>query len=411
MRITSIETIRTAQQSNLCFVTLTTDMGLVGLGESFYGASTVETYIHDQLAPALLALDDPSPHAVASAMRPYVGYQGGGAETRALGAVDMALWDLLGKQAGIPLSALMGGTVRSSVRTYNTCAGPKYVSSTSQQTSSNWGVAGSDSHIYEDLIAFLTRPRELARSLLGEGYTAMKIWPFDQAAERNHGVDLTQQELDAGVRIVGEIRDEIGDDLGIMIELHGLWLPRGAMRIAQALEPYRPFWLEDPIRPDAVHALQSLKQQTSIPIAAGETTVGRRGFLPLLDEGAIDVVTVDIGWTGGITEALRVASLADTFGVLIAPHDCTGPVSLAVATHLICTQTNGLIQESARAFMATWYRDAAEGFPTVVNGALTPSSTPGHGVSLADDLVGRPGITVRSSSLSDFDNLPLPIRK
>ena len=112
MRITSVETIRTAEQSNLCFVTLTTDTGLVGLGESFYGASAVEAHVHDQLAPTLLALEDPSPHAIASAMRPYVGYQGGGAETRALGAVDMALWDLLGKQARLPLSELIGGTDR-----------------------------------------------------------------------------------------------------------------------------------------------------------------------------------------------------------------------------------------------------------------------------------------------------------
>jgi L-alanine-DL-glutamate epimerase-like enolase superfamily enzyme len=397
VKITSVETIRTAEQSNLCFVTLTTDSGLVGLGESFYGASAVEAHVHDQLAPTLLALEDPSPHAIASAMRPYVGYQGGGAETRALGAVDMALWDLLGKQAGLPLWELLGGKVRSSVRTYNTCAGTKYVSSTAHQTSSNWGIGEASSHPYEDLVAFLTRPRELARSLKGEGYTAMKIWPFDQAAERNHGVDLTNKELEDGVRIVAEIRDEVGYDLDIMIELHGLWLPRGAVRIAQALEPYRPFWLEDPIRPDAVNALQLLKEQTSIPIATGETTVGRRGFLPLLNAGVVDVVTVDVGWTGGITEALRVSSLADTFGVSLAPHDCTGPVSLAIATHLICTQTNGLIQESSRAFLATWYRDLAEGFPTVVGGVLTPSNAPGHGVTLADGLVSRPGITVRSS--------------
>lgn len=395
MKITTVETIRTTDQSNLCFVRLTTDTGTVGLGEAFYGASAVEAHVHDQLAPTLLSLDDPTPHAVASAMRPYVGYQGGGAETRALGAVDIALWDLVAQRAELPLSAVLGGTVRPTVRTYNTCAGTKYVSSTAHQKSSNWGITDAAEHPYEDLIAFLTKPRALARSLRAEGYTAMKIWPFDQAAERNHGVDLSHTELEAGVRIIGEIREEVGDELDIMLELHGLWLPRGAIRIAEALEPYGLYWIEDPIRPDAMHALQSLKAQTSIPIATGETTVGRRGFLPLLDAGVIDVVTVDIGWTGGITEALRIASLADTFGVSIAPHDCTGPVSLAVATHLICTQTNGLIQESARAFLATWYRDLAEGFPTVVAGELTPSNATGHGVTLAPDVLSRPGITSR----------------
>lgn len=398
MKITTVETVRTDAQSNLCFVRLTTDDGVVGLGEAFYGASSVEAHVHEQLAPILLGLDEVSPHSAALGMRPYVGYQGGGAEVRAIGAVDIALWDIMGKRAGMPLSSMLGGLARPNVRTYNTCAGAKYVSSTTRQNSSNWGLGGDPESRYEDLIAFLTRPRELARSLRDEGFTALKIWPFDKAAENNNGVDLSRAELDEGIRIVSEIREEVGNDLDILIELHALWMPRGAIRIAEALEPYRPYWIEDPVRPDAVNALRAVKDQTGIPIATGETAVGRRGFLPLLESGVVDVVTLDVGWTGGITEALKIATLTDTFGVPIAPHDCTGPVSLAVATQITCSQPHGLVQESARAFVDTWYRDLAVGFPVPVGGILTPSDDPGHGVQLHDDILSRPGITARRTS-------------
>ena len=95
-----------------------------------------------------------------------------------------------------------------------------------------------------------------------------------------------------------------------------------------------------------------------VPIATGETVVGRRGFLPLLQRGAVDVVTADVQWTGGLTEARRIATLADAFGVPVAPHDCTGPVTFAACVHLVVSQRNGLIQETVRAFLRTWYRRA-----------------------------------------------------
>ena len=396
MRIVELETLRPAIQPNLCLVRLHSDAGPCGLGEAFYGAPAVETYLHEVAAPLLLGATDVAPEAVGRLLAPYVGYQGGGVEQRGNGAIDIALWDLLGQQAGLPIVRLLGGASRSEVRIYNTCAGPEYVSSTNRQNSTNWGLpADVRPGQYEDLQGFLTRPGQLARELADEGITGMKIWPFDRAAERTGGLDLSANELAAGVGIVEAIRAEVGWDMDVMIELHGLWNRRSATRIADALTALRPYWIEDPLRPDAVDALAALRSDIDLPIATGETCFGRRGLLPLLQRGAIDFVTVDVGWTGGLTEAKKVADLADTFSVAVAPHDCTGPVSLALASHLVCAQPNGVVQETTRSWLRTWYTAVAEGLPDIAGGHLRLSDRPGHGVTLRSDMGERIPAAVR----------------
>lgn len=397
MRVVSIETVRPAAQPNVCFLQVSTDDGLVGLGEAFYGPSAVEAYLHDAVAPALFELDPLAPEHVARTLTPYVGYQGGGAEVRANGAVDLALWDLVGQRAGMPLVELFGGPLRTSLPVYNTCAGPRYVSLTNRQTSANWGLDDEPAGEFEDLAAFLHRPAELAKDLLGRGIRAMKIWPFDTAAERTYGADIGRGELARGLRIVEDIRDAVGTEMEVLIELHGMWSARAVAKICRALEPLEPYWIEDPVRPDDLSGLVSLRSETSLTIATGETVVGRRGFRPMLERGVVDVITIDIGWTGGLTEARKVAAMADSFGVPIAPHDCTGPVTLAAAVHLGCSQPNGLIQETARAFLHTWYEAVAVGHPTVADGAVRVPSAPGHGVKLRDDIEERTHVQRRTT--------------
>ncbi|MDQ7911211.1 mandelate racemase/muconate lactonizing enzyme family protein [Phytohabitans sp. ZYX-F-186] len=379
MKVLAIETLRQDIQPNVVFVRVHTDDGLVGLGESFYDADAVEAYLHASLAPALFAVDDLTPEAAAASLAPYVGFQGGGVDTRARGAVDLALWDLLGHRAGLPVARLLGGPVRQQIGIYNTCAGSGYVSASSLQQSSNWGldVRGH----YDDLNAFLTRPAELARELYGEGIPAMKVWPFDQAAERAGGADISRDDLARGVAVIAAIRDAV-PEMDIMVELHGLFSRRAATKICDAVTPYGVYWVEDPIRPDAVDALAGLRSDVDVPIAVGETCVGRRGFLPLLERHAIDVVTCDVQWTGGLTEARKIASLADAFSVAIAPHDCTGPVTFAACCHLSMSQPNALIQETVRAFLRTWYADLVVGVPEVAGGMVSVGDAPGLGVTL-----------------------------
>jgi L-alanine-DL-glutamate epimerase-like enolase superfamily enzyme len=382
MRIIAVETVRPHVQPNLLFVRLHTDDGRVGLGEAFFGAQTVESYLHESVAEVLLATEDPTPEAMAQKLAPYTGFQGAGVETRGNGAVDLALWDLVGQAAGLPLVALFGGPVRPSLPTYNTCAGPGYISRSTRQQSDNWGVPTSTPEQWDDLDAFLNRPAALARDLWDEGIRGMKVWPFDRAAEVSGGTDISPDQLSRGLSVVEAIRSEVGLDMNLMIELHGLWNRRGATTILQALEPYRPYWVEDPIRPDAVDALAALRNDVDVPVATGETVVGRRGFLPLLERDAVDLVTVDVQWTGGLTEARKIASLADMYGVPMAPHDCTGPATLAACIHLTQAAPNGLIQETVRAFLRTWYAELVEGLPEIVDGRISATSAPGHGVKL-----------------------------
>ena len=188
VRLVALETLRPAVQPNVTLLRLRTDTGLVGIGEAFFAAGAVEAYLHDHVAPVLLGWDEPTPEAAAARLAPYVGFQGGGVETRALGAVDLALWDLLGRRAGLPVVDLLGGAVRESIPIYNTCAGSGYVGSSSRQESGNWGLDRATA--FEDLDAFLHRPAELAKALHAEGIPGMKVWPFDIGAEKTGGTDI-----------------------------------------------------------------------------------------------------------------------------------------------------------------------------------------------------------------------------
>jgi galactonate dehydratase len=400
VRIVALETLRPAVQPNVLLVRLHTDEGPTGLGEAFFGAAAVEAYLHDTAAAVLLGAEDPTPERAARQLAPYVGYQGGGVETRGNGAVDLALWDLLGKRAGLPVVDLLGGAVRDRVRAYNTCAGSGYVATSSRQHSDNWGLAAAGAgRPYEDLEAFLERPGELARELWAEGLRGMKVWPFDRAAERTGGTDVPRRDLDRGLAVVEAIREAVGPEMDLMVELHGLWDRRAAATILQALAPYRPAWVEDPVRPDAVDALAALAAEVEVPVATGETLAGRRGFLPLLQRAAVDVAIVDLGWTGGLTEARKVATLADAYGVPVAPHDCTGPVALAAGVHLVLSQPNGLVQETVRAFLRTWYGELVTGFPAVHDGHVAAPAGPGLGVALRDGLAERPDVQRRVTRL------------
>jgi L-alanine-DL-glutamate epimerase-like enolase superfamily enzyme len=398
MRLVELRTVRTPLQPNVCLVELVTDDGVTGVGEAFWGAGAVEAYLHEGVWPVLAGLPDVRPVAVANALRPYVGFSGSGAELRGNGAVDMALWDLLGKASGQPVVRLLGGPMAPELRVYNTCAGYDYIKHASRQESSNWGLpTEAADRPYEDLSGFLERPAELTRSLLEEGYTAMKVWPFDRAAEASRGHRIDTPSLREAMTVLEAIRAEGGDRMDVMVELHSLWSLKAATQILHALEDLAPYWVEDPIRTDAVEAYRRLRERVRVPVAAGEAMSGTRGFKPLLDAGALDVAIVDIGWTGGITEAVRIASMADTYGVSFAPHDCTGPVSFAVSVHVAAAQPNCVLAENVRAFQHSWYPVIAEGLPIVENGIVQIPTAPGLGVRLRKEFLADPTTRIRAS--------------
>src|SRR5512139_4063337 len=231
MKITALETLRLGEFANLLWVRLHTDQGPVGLGETFMGAAAVEAYLHETVAPKLLGRDPLRIEAINGALANYLGWRSAGVETRGNSAVDIALWDLFGKVHGRPVADMLGGRSRDAIRVYNTCAGYRYIRDARAQAVANWH-AGATGGPYEDLDAFLHRADELALSLLEQGVTAMKIWPFDIAAERTGGLDISPAELDAALEPFRRIRRAVGSRMEIMVEFHSLWSLPMAKKLA-----------------------------------------------------------------------------------------------------------------------------------------------------------------------------------
>lgn len=398
-KISEIKTIRSPLQPNVTHVIVTDSDGYSGLGETFYGSSSVEAHIHDVIYPTLQA-EQPyaSPGQVAELLQGYVGYSGSGAEVRARSAVDIALWDIAAKRAHKPLSKMLNPLSASSMDTYNTCSGNRYVSAESRQSSSNWGISGDKrpEGDYEDLWAFLHEPARLARELLDAGYRGMKVWPFDLAAEAAKG--STEADLRYGMSVLEAIRDEVGMEMDLYLELHSLWRPEAALRMLQELERFSLAWVEDPIRADRAIELARLRDVATMPIACGENLgSGSNGYQLLIDQQAVDVMILDLGWCGGLSEALPLVHQSNGAGLQAAFHDCTGPVSLAVATQVSLASPNVKVQEVARAFWHTWYGQMADGYPTLKGGSILIEDSPGHGAELKTEFLNEDSTNVRVS--------------
>jgi len=390
VKITAIETLRLAEYPNLCWVLVHTDEGIVGLGETFFGAAAVSAYIHETAAPLLLGQDPRQIDRLRRVLSPYVGYAGTGVEMRGNSAIDIALWDIVGQMTGQPLYQLLGGLTREAIWVYNTCAGSRYIRTRPIQRSDNWGLTPEPVGPYEDLDAFLHRADDLARSLLEQGITGMKIWPFDPAAEASFGQHISARDLDQALEPFRKIRAAVGNRMEIMVELHGLWSLPMAKRIAQALEPFAPFWLEDPIRPDDLGALAELARATRIPLTLSETLATRWGFRELLERRIPGVVMLDVSWCGGLSEARRIAAMAEAYQLPVAPHDCTGPVVFTASVHLAVSVPNALTQEVVRAFYWGWYRELVTELPPLEQGQVRPLQYPGLGTRLRPELFDRP---------------------
>ena len=388
MKITALETIRNAEFPNLLWLHIHTDEGLSGLGETFFGAQAVEAYLHESVAPQLLGQDPGRIDYIARKLYGYLGFRGSGVETRGNSAIDIALWDLWGKRTGQPVYQLLGGLTREQVRVYNTCAGYRYVRQRPVQTTDNWGLDGEEGP-YEDLDAFLNRADELALSLLQQGIQAMKIWPFDHAAENNGGLHISPAELRRALEPFEKIRNAVGDKMDIMVEFHSLWNLPTACRIAEAVKPFQPYWMEDPVKMDSLSVVGEYRQRTGLPVTASETLSYRTGYKDLLEAKAVDIVMPDLSWCGGISEAKKIATMVEAHQLPVAPHDCTGPVVLTASSHLSLNAPNALLQETVRAFYTGWYKEIVTALPIIEEGYLRLEPNPGLGLELLPDFLKR----------------------
>ena len=396
MKISAIETISTREFGNVLWVRVHTDAGVIGLGETFYGAGAVAAHIHDTLSLRLLGRDPLHIEAIHKDLVDLPMAQSStGAEYRAASAIDIALWDLFGRVTGLPIHQLLGGLCRDRLRIYNTCAGYKYVRNPDIRPVNTWNLGAEGP--YEDLEAFMTDAGALAESLLEQGIGAMKIWPFDPAARDTGGVAISTEQLKAALRPFELVRKRVGDRVDIMVEMHSLWNLTTAKRIAKELEPFDPTWIEDPIRMNSSQALAELAASTRIPVCASETLGSRWAYQEMLSKSAIGIVMTDLCWTGGLTEGRKIAALAETYHKPFAPHDCIGPVGFAAAVHMSLSQPNTLIQESVRAFYRGWYNELVTVVPTIKDGYVYPMEGPGLGTDLRPEVFARSDLVTRRS--------------
>ncbi|TSB45283.1 mandelate racemase/muconate lactonizing enzyme family protein [Alkalicoccobacillus porphyridii] len=378
MLITKIESFRMKDHPRELLVQIHTDKGIVGLGETNAKPAPAQEMIHTICADLLIGKDPLDiDHIWAKFYQTFNHHGCSGTEMRALSAINMALWDILGKTSNQPLYRLLGGASREKIKVYNTCVG--YLSN-------------------DDRNRFINEPEKLAEELLNKGITAMKIWPYDELSEEYRGQYITPDLVKKGAEPFKRIRESFGSDMELILEGHGRWNLPSALRIADELEKYGLLWLEDITPVNNVETFQKLKQSTSIPIAASERLFTKYEYLNLLQHGDCDLLIADAAWTGGISEVKKIATLAELYNLPFAPHNCGGPVLNAVNAHICYNLPNLFMMETVRAFYETYYAEIVKEPIELNNGFITPPDRPGHGMELSDAFFERQDL-IRQVSL------------
>ncbi len=359
MKITAIKSfVVNAAMRNWIFVRVETDVpGLYGLGEAtleFQTRAVVGAI--DDLALLIEGEDPRNIEHLWQVMFRHPFFKGGIVTMSALSGIDQALHDIKSKSLGIPLWQLLGGLSRKRLRMYD-------------------HLGGGDSNAVYDSARTAAFAEKAARSK-ADGFTAVKILAVGKTASLDGIAALKEAES-----LMAAAREGAGDDMDIMIDLHGRTSAAMAIQYAKVLEPFRPFFMEEPCQPEDWEGTARVAKSTSIPIAAGERLVHRREFLPLLQAGAIAVAQPDVCHAGGLTEVRRIAALCDTFGVSMAPHNPLGPIATMVNIHLGFATPNFLIQEVMRSDVP-WRDEIISGVSPIKGGYVTPSQAPGIGVEI-----------------------------
>ena len=369
MKITAIETLQWKAYPRLLIVRVHTDSGLIGLGETVDKIPAAKAALHGTIAPLVLGQDPLDIEGLWRFLMDNIMYHGyAGAETRALSAFEVALWDIMGKHYGAPLYHLLGGKSRDEIPTYNTCL-------------SFGGV--------QDYAAWHTDAGALAQSLLDDEIYAMKLWPFDQFSERSLGQRISLAEVEEGLVPVKQIRDAVGDRMEIGIECHFRWNRASMERIARALEPYNILFLEDVMPAVYPDEIKALADRTSIPIVGSELLMTRWQLREWLEKHVSQIVMTDAVWNGGIAETRKIAALAETFGVPLVLHNVAGAICHAACMHLGAHIPNLYYVESVRAFYKGYFPVLTDFSPTVADGHLDIPAGAGLGVKLLDTALQR----------------------
>ncbi|QWP76964.1 galactonate dehydratase [Lysobacter sp. K5869] len=369
MKITRLSTYRVAPR--WMFLKIETDEGLVGWGEPVVEgrARTVEAAVAE-LGEALIGQDPARINDHWQTLYRGGFYRGGAVFMSAIAGIDQALWDLKGKALGVPVYQLLGGLVRDRMKTYCWVGGDRPA----------------------DIVAQIRQRLEL-------GFDTFKL----NACEELGMLDGSRA-IDAAVARVAEIRSAFGDSIEFGLDFHGRVAWPMAKQLIRELEPYRPLFVEEPVLAEQAEYYPRLAAQTAIPLAAGERMYSRFEFKHVLHAGGLAIVQPDLSHAGGITECMKIASMAEAYDVALAPHCPLGPIALAACLHVDFVSWNAVLQEQS---IGIHYNADGELLDYVLNkdafelerGSLKPFTRPGLGVEIDEALVIE-----RSREAADWRN-------
>lgn len=371
MKITAIEThVCNARMRNWIFVKVVTDQpGLYGWGEATLEWHTRAVVGAIEDISALLIGEDPTriEHLWQMMYRQHFWHGNGIVRGTAISGIDIALWDILGKSLGVPCHKLWGGPVRDYVRLYCHLGG------------------GKMEDFYETSPADAGRFAELAQRAVEQGFTAFKTMATPETMPLEGMRPIRYAE-----KCVAAMRQAVGDDIDIMVDCHARHSPRMGLLFAKALEPYNLYWFEEPCWPESIDGLAEVQRAVKTPIATGERLISQHGFRELLEKRAVSVLQPDITHCGGLSEARRIAAMAEAYRVALAPHNPQGPVSTAASLELGFATPSYIICESVHEDVP-WRRDVvSEGFVVEPKGRIArPSSRPGLGIEINENEVRK----------------------
>jgi len=381
MKITKIHTsIVNAKMRNWVIVRVETDeAGLYGLGEA-----TVEFQTHavvgaiNDLSPLLIGQDPREIERNWQILYRHPFFKGGVITMSAISGIDQALWDIKAKALGVPLYQVLGGLARDKVRMYDHLGGGNSDAVYNSETSESF--------------------EEKMKASISAGFTAVKILAVPRSEPLGSAASLKLAD-----ELMFAARNAAGPDIDIMIDFHGRTSAAAAIAYAEVLAPYKPFFLEEVVQPDQIEAFARVREKVSTPLASGERLLTRSEFLPFLKAGLIDVAQPDVCHAGGITELRKIASLCETFGVTMAPHNPLGPIATMVNVHLGLSISNFLIQEVMRSDVP-WRGDIVHGVPEIKNGYIHPPTAPGIGVEFDEaEAAKHPYVAVKPTQWYNND--------
>jgi galactonate dehydratase len=345
---------------NLTIVEVRTDEGIAGLGEvrMLNHTDALHGYLAEAVPRHVRGSDPFDVESLVHRMTRHDYARPGEIAMSALATIEIACWDIQGKALGLPVYKLLGGAVRDRIKAY--ANGWYQVERTPEEF------------------------HAAARAVVERGYRGLKLDPFGAGM-----FELDAEETARSLGLVEAVRDAVGPEVEIFVEMHGRFSAATAIRIAGLLAPYRPAWLEEPVPPENLKALAKVAAHTDIPIATGERMHTRYDYRELFELQAADIIQTDITHSGGLLEAKKLAGTAETHYLLMAPHNVGGAISTAANLHLAATTVNFCIQEYFNDFADPFVNDCVPGLGEVVDGYFALPDKPGLGVELDHEELAR----------------------